>query len=100
MALKVIGTGFGRTSTLSTYEALKQLGYPCYHMIEVLRNPANKSHLDFWARVAEQPAGAQANWEEVFAGYTAAVDNPALTHLAASVRRKLTDALDTLTTSD
>jgi hypothetical protein len=77
MALKIIGTGFGRTGTLSTYEALKQLGYPCYHMIEVLRNPANKSHMDFWARVAEQPAGTQHNWEEVFAGYTAAVDNPA-----------------------
>ena len=38
MALKVIGTGFGRTETMSAYTALNQLGFPCYHMYEVIEN--------------------------------------------------------------
>ena len=77
MSLQVIGAGFGRTGTLSTYTALKELGYPCYHMFEVLRNKDNKTHLDFWNNVANTPAGQQHNWEEVFKNYTASVDNPA-----------------------
>jgi hypothetical protein len=77
MPLKVIGAGFGRTGTLSLYAALRQLGYPCYHMVEVLENRANKSHLDFWHAVATAPPGAPHDWERVFARYTAAVDNPA-----------------------
>jgi len=76
--LKIIGAGFGRTGTLSTFTALNQLDFPCYHMIEILENPANKSHLDFWNKVANSPAGTQHNWEEVFENYTAAVDNPAV----------------------
>ncbi len=77
MALKIIGAGFGRTGTLSLYTALNQLGFPCYHMFEVLENPANKSHLDFWRRVANGREGEQFDWEQVFAHYTACVDNPA-----------------------
>ncbi|MEZ5669994.1 MAG: sulfotransferase [Alphaproteobacteria bacterium] len=77
MALQLIGAGFGRTGTMSTYVALNRLGLPCYHMIEVVRNKANKDHLDFWRRVANGPAGAQHDWERVFAGYAAAIDNPA-----------------------
>ena len=77
MPLKLIGAGFGRTGTMSAYTALKELGFPCYHMVEVLNNPANKSHLDFWCKVAEAPAGTQFDWEQVFASYTAALDNPA-----------------------
>ena len=77
MPLKIIGAGFGRTGTMSIYTALNQLGFPCYHMLEVLDNKANKSHLDFWRKVANTPAGTQHNWETVFAKYTAAVDNPA-----------------------
>ena len=77
MALKVIGAGFGRTGTLSAYTALKQLGFPCYHMFEVLENKENKSHLDFWRKVANSEPGTAHNWDEVFANYTATVDNPA-----------------------
>ncbi|MEJ2643585.1 MAG: sulfotransferase [Gammaproteobacteria bacterium] len=77
MALKVIGAGFGRTGTLSAYTALNQLGFPCYHMFEVLENKANKSHLDFWRKVANAPPGTQHDWEQVFSNYTATVDNPA-----------------------
>jgi hypothetical protein len=78
MPLKIIGAGFGRTGTMSTYTALKQLGFPCYHMFEVLRNPANKSHLDFWCEVACDPNKAGRDWERVFRHYTASVDNPAV----------------------
>jgi hypothetical protein len=77
MALKIIGAGFGRTGTLSVYTALKELGFPCYHMFEVLKNEANKSHLDFWRQVANSEPDTQHNWEQVFSKYTAAVDNPA-----------------------
>lgn len=77
MPLKLIGAGFGRTGTMSVYTALNQLGFRCYHMVEVLDNKHNKSHLDFWRQVANAPPGMQHDWEQVFAGYTAAVDNPA-----------------------
>jgi len=77
MPLKVIGAGFGRTGTTSLYMALGQLGFPCYHMFELVRNKTNRLHLDFWRKVADAPAGAQHDWETVFANYTAAVDNPA-----------------------
>lgn len=77
MSLKVIGAGFGRTGTLSTCTALNQLGFPCYHMFEVLENPANKTHLDFWVGVANAGPGIQHDWEQVFSKYTATVDNPA-----------------------
>jgi len=77
MALKIIGAGFGRTGTLSIYKALNQLGYPCYHMFEVLENQDNKSHLDFWRKVANTEPGRQHDWEQVFSKYSATVDNPA-----------------------
>ncbi len=77
MALQLIGAGFGRTGTLSLYTALNSLGLPCYHMVEVLQNRANRHHLAFWRRVAHGEPGQQFPWDEVFAGYAAAVDNPA-----------------------
>jgi hypothetical protein len=76
MTLRLIGAGFGRTGTWSTKEALDQLGLRCYHMTEVIVNKANKGHLDFWRKVANAPAGAQQDWNQVFAGYSATVDNP------------------------
>ena len=76
MELRVIGAGFGRTGTWSTKAALNQLGFPCYHMSEVLGNKENKSHLNFWRKVANSPPGAQQDWSQVFAKYQATVDNP------------------------
>ena len=76
MSLKIIGAGFGRTGTMSTFTALNEIGFPSYHMKEVILNKENKSHLDFWNRVANAPAGQQHDWSEVFANYTATVDNP------------------------
>ncbi|HYW90906.1 MAG TPA: sulfotransferase [Gammaproteobacteria bacterium] len=87
MPLEIIGAGFGRTGTASVATALGRLGYPCYHMFEVLKNPENKSHLDFWHRVANPAPGTAHDWEQVFGNYRAAVDNP-----ACCVWRELTQA--------
>lgn len=71
MTLKVIGSGFGRTGTMSTKAALEQLGFgPCHHMVEVMGNPAQPAH---WRAVA---AGEEVDWHAVFAGYNAQVDWP------------------------
>lgn len=71
MALKVIGSGFGRTGTMSTKMALEQLGFgPCHHMVEVMGNPAQPP---YWAAFA---AGQEVDWAEVFDGYVAQVDFP------------------------
>ncbi|MEO6348371.1 MAG: sulfotransferase family protein [Aquaticitalea sp.] len=87
MNLKIIGAGFGRTGTLSTKTALEMLGYPCYHMFEVIENKANKTHLDFWNEVANAPSGKHHEWKKVFENYTATMDNP-----ASCVWRELLDA--------
>ncbi|REJ85723.1 MAG: hypothetical protein DWQ36_22700 [Acidobacteria bacterium] len=88
MPLDLIGVGFGRTGTASLRLALNRLGYPCYHMFEVLEVPRNKpAHPDFWLEVARSPPGAQHDWERVFADYRATVDNP-----GATVWRELIEA--------
>ena len=70
MALKVVGSGLGRTGTLSLKRALEQLGFgPCYHMIEVFMNPP---HAPLWIAAAEK----RAQWEKLFEGYAATVDYP------------------------
>lgn len=71
MGLKIIGSGFGRTGTMSTKMALEQLGFgPCHHMTEVMQNPAQPAHWDALAR------GEELDWAEVFEGYAAQVDFP------------------------
>jgi hypothetical protein len=77
MALQIIGAGFGRTGTWSTFAALNRLGFPCYHMQEVINNKANKGHLDFWRAVANTRPETRHDWNWVFANYTATLDNPA-----------------------
>lgn len=71
MALKVIGSGFGRTGTMSTKIALERLGFgPCHHMVEVLSNPGQ---LRFWEAIA---AGQHVEWEDVYEGYVSQLDWP------------------------
>jgi hypothetical protein len=71
MALQVIGSGFGRTGTMSTKQALEQLGFGrCHHMVEVIGDPAQPP---LWNSVA---AGGPVDWEAVFAGFNAQVDWP------------------------
>ena len=82
MSLGVIGAGFGRTGTLSLKGALEHLGFgPCYHMIEVIDRP---EHVDFWQRAA---AGTAVDWDEILAGYRAAVDWPACSFYAELAAR-------------
>jgi hypothetical protein len=73
MALKVIGSGFGRTGTMSLKHALEHLGMPCYHMVECL--PKGPAHWKLW----EQARAGAPNWEEIFKGFSATVDFPAST---------------------
>jgi hypothetical protein len=68
----VVGTGFGRTGTLSLKGALDRLGFgPTYHMQEALRRPR---HLRRWVEYAR--TGAM-DWDALFDGYRATVDYPA-----------------------
>jgi len=72
MPLKVVGAGLGRTGTHSLKLALERLlGEPCYHMIEVFAHP---DHVPTWQQATR---GQMPDWDELFAGYGAAVDWPA-----------------------
>ena len=71
MSLSVIGSGFGRTGTMSLKIALEHLGFgPCHHMEEVMDHP---DQLDHWRAAAK---GETVNWDEVFNGYRSTVDWP------------------------
>src|SRR5215831_11001238 len=64
MGLEIIGSGFGRTGTMSLKGALEQLAFgPCHHMEELLVHP---KQVHDWQEIV---AGRRMNWEEVFAGY-------------------------------
>ncbi len=70
MALKVIGSGLGRTGTMSLKLALEQLGLgPCHHMVEVFMHPES---VPLWVA-----AGAgKPDWDAIFADYQSMVDYP------------------------
>ncbi|ORY06456.1 hypothetical protein K493DRAFT_203324 [Basidiobolus meristosporus CBS 931.73] len=70
--LDVIGAGFGRTGTLTMKVALEKLGYPTFHMIEGVMNPSRYAPL--WVEVTQ---GKRPNWDKIFEGFKATVDNPA-----------------------
>jgi len=71
MALKVIGSGFGRTGTKSLKDALETLGFgPCHHMHELLEYP---DQVPTWQALAN---GDTRDWETVFNGYSSQVDWP------------------------
>ncbi len=73
--MQVIGSGFGRTGTLSTKHALETLGFTkCHHMEEVMRAP--RSQLPHWSAAAE---GRPVDWHAAFDGFEACVDFPAST---------------------
>ena len=70
MALKVVGSGLGRTGTKSMQTALNRLGFgPCHHMVEVFAHP------DSMALWVEAGAG-RADWEAIFKDYRSMVDYP------------------------
>lgn len=71
MTLKVIGSGFGRTGTMTMKQALGTLGFgPTHHMTEVMAHPEQLAH---WKAIF---AGQDVDWAEVYAGYGSQVDWP------------------------
>lgn len=70
MALQVIGSGLGRTGTMSLKLALEQLGLgPCHHMRDVLEHPEG---VPLWIDAFE----GRPDWEAIFAGYHSVIDAP------------------------
>lgn len=70
MALKVIGSGLGRTGTLSLKGALEQLGFgPCHHMVEVFMH---QDTMPLWVAAGQ----GKADWDAIFRDYRAMVDFP------------------------
>ena len=69
--MQLIGAGFGRTGTMSTWAALEHLGFkPCYHFLEVFRRP---KHIRTWQAAAD---GEDVDWQAFFRGYEACLDYP------------------------
>jgi len=70
MALKVVGSGLGRTGTKSLHTALSMLGLgPCHHMVEVFQNPESRF---LWI----DAANGKPDWDAIFANYQSMVDYP------------------------
>jgi hypothetical protein len=71
--LQVVGAGLPRTGTASLVIALENLlGGRIYHMREIPGHP-----FDLGSAWDKALAGSSLDWDEVFAGYVAAVDWPA-----------------------
>ena len=71
MTLEILGSGFGRTGTMSTKIALEQLGFgPCHHMVEVMQSPEQQAH---WKALSE---GVEQDWGTVYSDYRSQVDFP------------------------
>jgi hypothetical protein len=76
MALEIIGSGFGRTGTLSLKLALEQLGFgPCHHMAEAFGDPEQPAR---WLEAAssDNTVWTSPQWDALFAGYRSQVDWP------------------------
>jgi len=77
MALKVVGSGLGRTGTKSMQTALNMLGFgPCHHMVEVFRHPESMA---LWVEAAK----GRPNWDLIFKDYNSMVDYPGAAHWKA-----------------
>ena len=70
--MKNIGAGYGRTGTTSLKLAFEMLGYPCYHMEEVVKN-VQRGHFELWDDAFN---GRPVDWDALFAEYEATVDFP------------------------
>jgi len=70
MTLEVIGTGLGRTGTMSLKLALEQLGLgPCHHMVEVFPRPES---IPLWIEASK----GRPDWDAIFAEFGSSVDYP------------------------
>ena len=97
MPLQIVGGGLGRTGTSSLRVALEILGFPCYHMDELMAYPED---LVFWEGVAAGTRDA-GEWDTAFGGrrYTAAIDAPPVC-VFKQLLAKFPDALVILTHRD
>lgn len=69
--VRVVGSGLGRTGTLSLKHALEQLlGAPCYHMMECFAHP---DHASRWHGAVR---GETTDWPDLLSGYAATADWP------------------------
>ena len=77
-ALEIIGSGYGRTGTDTTREALTELGYKTYHMREIIDGGLSQDIAD-WTKLAETACENEELLKDIFerGGWTAAVDFPA-----------------------
>jgi hypothetical protein len=99
--MKVIGAGFGRTGTTSLKVALNILGFKCYHMQEIIKNP---THSQLWIEAYE---GKLTDYDIIFKGgkdlendpYTATCDWPS-TAIWEELIEKYPDAKVILTLRD
>ena len=86
MTLDIIGSGFGRTGTMTTKNVLEVLGFgPCHHMVEIIENPDQLVH---WKAMAD---GKDVDFNEVYKGYRAQVDWPGA-HVFEEASRAFPDA--------
>jgi hypothetical protein len=93
--LRVIGAGLPRTGTMTLKNALETLlGAPCHHMIEVFDRGETDPPAFLVAAQGNPP-----DWDEVFAGYAAAVDWPA-SAFYAELAEEYPDAIVVLSRRD
>ena len=92
--MKVFGTGFGRTGTMSLKIALEKLGFgPCYHMTEIVIRP---SHIKKWHNIS---IGNKPEWDQLFNNFNSGVDYPVCLFYK-ELSRKYPDAKFILTMRD
>ena len=51
--MKLIGVGFGRTGTMSLKAAIEELGFPCFHMIDLIMGAHRERDIAHWSRIAD-----------------------------------------------
>jgi hypothetical protein len=72
--MQLLGVGFGRTGTMSLKGAIEELGFPCFHMIDLITGENRDRDLPYWIKIAnDEPV----DWDEVFEPWEATVDWPA-----------------------
>ena len=72
--MKLIGAGLPRTATTTQLVALEMLGLPCYHMRDMMADPATS--IPQWRKAFE----GNGDWDALFAGKESIVDWPGSYH--------------------
>jgi hypothetical protein len=72
--MKLIGAGLPRTATTTQMIALEVLGFPCYHMRDMMADL--ETSVPQYRRALE----GDADWDEIFEGKESTVDWPAAYH--------------------